>query len=135
MLDIYKNCVYNLSVMTEKIQKSGKVDTMFYYFLEANFGFENGIFVLAPSWHERNHPCKFDINTRKVCNGYGGNEYWYIEEDSYWEITQIDEYFMLKIWDKDLSKEDGYVPSYSFVIEKCITLPRLEQLDMDRFNM
>ena len=108
---------------------------MFYYFLEANFGFENGIFVLTPSWHERNHPCKFDINTRKVCNGYNGNEYWYIEEDSYWEITQIDEYFMLKIWDKDLSKEDGHVPSYSFVIEKCITLPRLEQLDMDRFNM
>lgn len=124
-----------LFVMTEKIHKSGKVDTKFYYFLEANFGFDNGMFVLTPSWHGRSHPCKFDIDTRKVCNGYGGNECWLIEEDAYWEITQIDEYFMLKIWDKEFSKEEGYLPTYTFVIEKCITLPRLEHLDMDRFNI
>lgn len=121
--------------MTEKIHKSGKVDTTFYYFLEANFGFDNGMFVLIPSWYGRSHPCKFDIDTRKVCDGYGGNTCWYIEKDAYWEITQIDEYFMLKIWDKEFSKEIGYVPAYSFLIEKCITLPRLEHLDMDRFNI
>lgn len=129
---IEKPCYINF--MSEKIVKSGIVNRNFYLWMEATFGFDCGIFILIPTWHGRNHPCKFHPKTLSICDGYSGNESWVVEEDAYWEITQDDEYFMLKIWDKDYPKGE-YLPTHHYLIEKCINLPRIEQLEMEVYGL
>lgn len=114
--------------------KTGKVTQEFFLWMERFFGWDIGNFILIPVWMQKEVPCKFDPKAKSICNGYYDSAAISLTDIDEWEIRQDDEYFYLEFWERGYSKEE-YIPTYSFLIKKTITLPYIEQLDMERYGL
>lgn len=120
--------------MEEKIIKSGEITDHFRYWMEATFGFDVGQFVLVQNWVGKHIPCKYDPKINCICDGYYGLRKIKLSDCFKWEIIEVDNYFFLRLW---YSYGDGaeFAITESFFIEKCVRLPRIEQLDMESYEL
>ena len=123
--------------MEEKTIKSGEITEHFRYWMTAKFGFDNGRFVLVHRW-VKHIPHKYNPKINCICDGYYGSSKIKLEDFFKWEIMEVDGYFFLRFWKhhgdvaKNASPESFCV---DFFIEKCTRLPRIEQLDMERYEL
>lgn len=120
--------------MEEKILKSGEITDHFRYWMEATFGYDVGQFVLVANWVAKHIPCKYDPKTFCICDGYYGSSKLSLKDCFKWEIIEVDNYFFLRLW-YNYGDDAEFATTESYFIEKCIRLPRIEQLDMERYGL
>lgn len=113
---------------------SGKVNQNFFLWMEHNFGWDIGNFILIPVWMQKEIPCKFDLKTKSICNGYYDSCPISLIEMDEWTIRQDEEYYYLEFWEKGCPK-DEYMPVFSFLIKKIVTLPYIERLNLLEFDL
>ena len=120
--------------MEEKILKSGEITEHFRLWMEATFGFDVGQFVLVQNWVGKHIPCKYDPKINCICDGYYGSSKFNLNYCTKWEILEVDNYFFLRLWYK-YGDDAEFATTESFFIEKCVRLPRIEQLDMESYEL
>ena len=120
--------------MEEKIIKSGEITDSFRLWMEATFGFDVGRFVLVANWVAKHIPCKYEPKTCCICDGYYGNTKINLNDCTKWELMEYDNYTFLRLWYK-YGDDADFATTESFYIEKCVRLPRIEQLDMERYGL
>lgn len=120
--------------MEEKIIKSGEITEHFRLWMEATFGWDMGQFILLENWVGKHIPCKYDPKTCCICDGYYGSSKINLNNCFKWQIKEVDNYFFLSLL---YHYGDGseFATTESFFIEKCVRLPRIEQLEMGKFNI
>lgn len=122
--------------MEEKILKSGEITDRFRYWMEATFGLDVGQFVLVQNWVGKHIPCKYDAKTWGIRDGYYGNVEITLDKCFKWEILEVDNYHFLRLWYYVGDEVDAnFASTQSYFIEKCIRLPRIEQLDMESYEL
>ena len=120
--------------MEEKILKSGEITDHFSYWMEATFGFDVGLFVLILNWGGKHIPCKYVPKSNCICDGYYGSSKFNLKDCFKWEIKEVDNYFFLCLWYR-YGDDADFATTESFFIEKCIRLPRIEQLNMESYKL
>ena len=120
--------------MEEKILKNGEITDRFRYWMEATFGFDVGQFVLVQNWVGKHIPCKYDPKTNCICDGYHGSSKINLKDCSKWDIKEVDNYTFLRLWYR-YGDDAEFATTESFFIEKCVRLPRIEQLDMESYGL
>ena len=120
--------------MEEKIIKSGEITDHFRYWMEATFGYDIGQFILIQNWVGKHIPCKYDAKTWGIRDGYRSLDIITLDKCFKWEIIDVDNYFFLRLWYR-YGDDAEFATTESFFIEKCIRLPRIEQLDMESYEL
>lgn len=120
--------------MKEKILKTGDITDKFRYWMEATFGFDVGQFILVPNWVVKNIPCKYDPKTFCICDGYYGSSKLSLKDCFKWELGEVDNFTFIRLW-YNYGDDADFATTQTYFIEKCIRLPRIEQLDMERFEL
>lgn len=118
----------------KNILKSGEVTDKFYYFMESNFGYDVGQFVLVQNWVGKHIPCKYDPKTNCICDGYYGSSKIKLSDCFKWEIVEVDNYFLLKLW-YNYGDDAEFATTQTYFIEKCIRLPHIGQLNMETYEL
>ena len=120
--------------MEEKILKSGEITDKFRLWMEATFGYDVGQFVLVQNWVGKHIPCKYDPKTNCICDGYYGSSKINLSDCFKWEIKEVDNYTFLRLWYR-YGDDAEFATTESYFIEKCVRLPRIEQLDMETYGL
>ena len=120
--------------MEEKIIKSGEITNHFRYWMEATFGYDVGQFVLIQNWVGKHIPCKYDPKTWCICDGYYGSDKIKLNDCHKWEIVEFENHTSLRLW-YHYGGDAEFATTETFIIEKCIRLPRIEQLDMEQYGL
>ena len=120
--------------MEEKILKSGEITDKFRLWMEATFGYDVGQFVLVQNWVGKHIPCKYEPKTCCIRDGYNGYTKINLNNCHKWELSERDNYTFLSLW-YTYGDDAEFATTESFFIEKCVRLPRIEQLDMESYEL
>ena len=120
--------------MEEKIIKSGEITENFFYWMEATFGFDVGQFILVENWSGKHIPCKFDYKTHGIRDGYYGSNDFKVDTCYKWEIIENDNFTFLRLWYK-YGDDAKFATTQTYLIEKCIRLPRISHLNMGVYEL
>ena len=120
--------------MEEKIIKSGEITDHFRYWMEATFGYDIGQFILIQNWVGKHIPCKYDTKSWCICDGYRRHSLINLGDCTKWELMEYDNYTFLRLWYR-YGDDAEFATTETFFIEKCIRLPRIEQLDMESYGL
>lgn len=120
--------------MEEKIIKSGEITENFRYWMEATFGWDIGQFILLEHCAGKRIPCKYDPKSWGIRSGYYGENRFTLDECHKWELVVFDTYTFLRFWYKYVDDAE-FATTQTYLIEKCVRLPRIEQLDMETYGL
>jgi hypothetical protein len=120
--------------MEEKILKSGEITDRFRLWMEATFGWDIGQFILLENWVGKHIPCKYDPKSWGIRSGYYEADRFTLAECHKWELVEFDNHISLRFWYK-YGDDAEFATTQTYLIEKCIRLPRIEQLDMESYGL
>lgn len=120
--------------MKEKIIKSGLIGEHFRLWMEATFGWDMGQFILLENWTGKHIPCKYDPKSWGIRSGYYEEDRFTLAECYKWELVEFENHTSLRFWYK-YGDDANFATTQTYLIEKCVRLPRIEQLDMETYGL